>query len=52
MNLQGQEELGHAMKFRGYLRDPCGRVAVLQLSQTGGDSKSSLAAFKASLPQE
>ena len=52
MNLQGQEELGHAMKFRRYLCDRGGRVVLLQLAQPAGDFKSPLAAFEASLQQE
>ena len=52
MMLQGQEELGHAMKFRRYLCDRGGRVVLLQLAQPASDFKSPLAAFEESLKQE
>lgn len=52
MNLQGQEELGHAMKFRRYLCDRGGRIVLLQLDQPKGDFKSPLEAFELSLQQE
>jgi ferritin len=52
MALQGQEELGHAMKFRRYLCDRGGRVVLLQLAQPAADFQSPVAAFEASLQQE
>jgi len=52
MTLQGQEELGHAMKFRRYLCDRGGRVVLLELAQPTGDFQSPLAAFEKSLQQE
>lgn len=52
MTLQGQEELGHAMKFRRYLCDRGGRVVLLQLAQPKGSFNSPLEAFSASLQQE
>jgi ferritin len=52
MKLQGQEELGHANKFFGYVVDRGGKVALQAIDQPKCEFGSALEAFKTSLVQE
>jgi ferritin len=52
MKLQGQEELGHANKFFGYVVDRGGKVALQAIDQPKCEFGSALEAFKTSLAHE
>lgn len=52
MTLQGQEELGHGMKFLRYLNDRGGRVLLESVPKPKADFASPLETFETSLAQE
>lgn len=52
MALQGQEELGHGMKFFRYLTDRGGRVLLTAVPMPKADFTSPLESFETSLAQE
>jgi ferritin len=52
MELQGDEELGHARKFYRYLLDRGGKAQLQAIGQPQCDYKSPLEAFRASLAHE
>jgi ferritin len=52
MELQSQEELGHAHKFFTYLGERGGKVKLQAVSEPKGDYKSALEAFQVSLGHE
>lgn len=52
MRLQGQEELGHANKFFGYLLDRGGKVSLGSIAAPAMTFENTLAAFEASLAHE
>ncbi len=52
MRLQGQEELGHAVKFFDYVNDRGGRVTLQAIAQPPTTWKSSLELFKQVLEHE
>jgi ferritin len=52
MTLQGQEELGHGMKFFRYLNDRGGRVLLETIPRPKADFASPLEAFETSLAHE
>jgi len=52
MRIQVQEEMGHAMKFFGFINERGGRVVLKAIDQPAKEWKSPLAAFEASLEHE
>lgn len=52
MTLQGQEELGHGMKFLRYLNDRGGRILLEAVPKPKSDYESPLEAFETSLAHE
>jgi ferritin len=52
MRAQSREELGHAMKFFGYVNDQGGRVTLQAIDQPPVEFGSPLAVFKAVLEHE
>lgn len=52
MRLQGQEELGHANKFFGYLLDRGGKASLGTIAAPAMNFENTLAAFEASLAHE
>ncbi len=52
MEVQAQEELGHASRFFKYIADRAGKVKLQALAEPKSDYKSALEAFKASLAHE
>ncbi len=52
MRVQSQEELGHAMRFYGFINERRGRVVLQALEQPPADFQSPLRAFEQALEHE